>query len=268
MVPRPTKGMMRRIIVILQLVIASASVFNVVKFRLDNLLAEDASELDRLALAALAAIALLTLAVVVLSRRKTSAAAPGAGFSAVLIALTAMTALTGFAHQAVYSHARAEAQAARDAERLQQRQAAARELLKWREDIDRRATEMRSFAPEQAYEFLDVSSSAGYWDDGADPLNLQALDLVRKALGSKLIDVNARIPGRRPRDETARPLFLQFYRERIEPFRHTLPRQDWEIMRLLAGAGADLGQADAASLVADLSKTPEPAAPSRFITLK
>jgi hypothetical protein len=77
------------------------------------------------------------------------------------------------------------------------------------------------------------------------------------------------VQGRRLSDTAPRPLFLQFYKESVEPFGRTsaLAAQDWAIMQLLAAAGADLSQSDATPLVADLAKTGVPGA-GRFIELR
>ena len=63
---------MRGLIPVLQLLVACASVFNVIRFRLDNLLIERTAELDRLILAGLAVAAMSTAAVLVLCWRVTA----------------------------------------------------------------------------------------------------------------------------------------------------------------------------------------------------
>ncbi|WP_284270372.1 hypothetical protein [Bradyrhizobium iriomotense] len=251
-------------ILLLQLLVASASVFNVIRFRLDNLLIERGVELDRLTLAGLAVAAISTAAVLVLCWRVTALTPPRAGLALVLVGFTA---LSGVAPGMIESRVRAVEHATREAEQQQLDDAFARELVQWTADIDRRAAAVQPLQPEQAWSFVDCIASAGYRDDGANPPSAQALELLRKALAAGLIDVNAAVLGHRLKDTAPRPLFLQFYAERVAPVRNVLARQDWEIMRLLAAGGADLASPDAAPLVADLAKAVV-AGPSRFVSLK
>ncbi|TPQ38919.1 hypothetical protein C2U70_07905 [Bradyrhizobium guangdongense] len=255
---------MRLPILVLQLLVASASVFNVIRFRLDNLLVERGAEFDRLALAGLAGAALSTAAVLVLCWRVTALSLPRAGLALVLIGLTA---LSGVAPGMIESRIRAGEHATREVEHQQREDAFARELAQWTAEIDRRTAMAQPLEPAQAWSFVDCIASAGYRDQGANPPSAQALELMRRALAAGLIDVNAAVQGRRPADRAPRPLFLQFYAERVAPVRNVLARQDWEIMRLLAAGGADLALPDAAPLVADLAKTVVPG-PSRFVSLK
>ncbi|MCP3469488.1 hypothetical protein NLM33_03990 [Bradyrhizobium sp. CCGUVB1N3] len=255
---------MRWLIPLLQLLVASASVFNVIRFRLDNLLIERAAELDRLTLAGLAVTAVSTTAVLALCWRVTALTLPRAGLSLVLIGVTA---LSGVMPGIIESRVRAVEHATRIAEQQQRDDAFARELIQWTADVDRRAAAAQPLEPEQAWAFLDCIASAGYRYEGADPPSARAIELLRRALAAGLIDVNALVPGHHVKEPVARPLFLQFYKERVEPLRNALARQDWEIMRLLAAGGADLSLPDAAPLAADLAKTVV-AGPSRFVSLK
>jgi hypothetical protein len=263
MVSHATNSLMRWSILVLQLLVAFASLINIVGFRLDNLLRNGPVDLDRLTLAALAAVVILTSEVLILCRRK---AVLTPWRVAIAVPLVLLTALSGFVPRSVDAYARAAEQAARDADQQQRYQAVARELRERADDVEQRASQARPFNPEQAWAFLDFTSSTVYFDEGSGPLSQQALELLRKALASRLIDVNAGVRGHRANDLIARPLFLQFYRERIAPLRNELVRQDWEIMRLLASAGADLTLPDAAPLVADLAKTAIPS-PPRVIRL-
>ncbi|MGV7213539.1 hypothetical protein [Bradyrhizobium sp. UFLA05-112] len=255
---------MRWLIPVVQLLVASASLFNVIRFRLDNLLIERGAEFDRLALAALAVVVVSTAAVLVLCWRATALTSPRAGLALLLVGLTAFS---GFAPEIIESRVRATEHETRKAEQQQRDDAFARDLIQWTADVDRRAAQSQPLEPEQAWAFLDCIGSAGYRDEGANPPSAQALELLRRALAAGLIDVNAVVPGHHRKQPVARPLFLQFYKERVEPLRNALARQDWEIMRLLAAGGADLALPDAAPLVVDLAKTMV-AGPSRFVSLK
>lgn len=254
---------MRLPILVLQLLAASACVFNIIRFRLDNLLIERGAELDRLALAGLAVAAMSTAAVVVLCWRATALSWPRAGLALVLIGVTA---LSGVAPGMIESRARAVEHALREAEQQQREDAFARELAQWTADVDRRAAAAQPLEPAQAWSFVNCIASAGYRDHGDNPPSARALVLLQRALAAGLIDVNAAVRGLRLTDTAPRPLFLQFYAERVAPVRNVLARQDWEIMRMLAGS-ANLSLPDAAPLVADLAKTVLPG-PSRFVSLK
>lgn len=259
-----TKPIMRRFIVLLQFIVAAAGMFMLVRFRLDNLLLEQAAELDRLTVSALVVITVCTVWNVVLCRQATALSQRSAGPAVLLLAVTAVS---GLLPEIVETRSRASAQIARESEQQQRYREVERELQAWAAELDRRTAQSRPLEAERAWELLDAVSTAGYWDQEPDPLSLRALAVLRKALTSRLMDVNAMVRGHRPKDETTRSLYLQFFKERVEPFYHALPRQDWEIMQLLAGAGADLARPDAAALVADLAKTPQ-SGPSRFITLR
>lgn len=104
---------MRLPILVLQLLVAAVSVFNVIRFRLDNLLVERGAELDRLALAGLAMTAIATAAVLVLCWRATALSLPRAGLALVLIGLTA---LSGVAPGMIESRVRAVEDGTREAE--------------------------------------------------------------------------------------------------------------------------------------------------------
>jgi hypothetical protein len=143
---------MRWPLTILQLLVVSASLFNVICFRLDNLLLERVAELDRLTLATLAVTAALTAAVLVLCWRGTVLSLPRAGLAVLLVVLTA---LSGFVPGIIESHIRAAEHVARKAEQQDRDQAFARELLQWTTDIDRRVAAAHPLEPEQAWAFLD-----------------------------------------------------------------------------------------------------------------
>ncbi len=257
---------MRRSVLAVQLLVAAASVFNVVSFRLQELMAPQSAELDRLAAAALAAIVLLSAGMIMLWRYGGASRGLSAGVSAVAIALTV---LSGFAPRIVWAHRQAVAEAARLAEDRRLDEAFSIALRTWRTAIDDNAAAARPLTTERAWEFVNLVSRAGRYDDGTDPPGTQALALLRKALAADILDVNAPVQGRRLSDTAPRPLFLQFYKEQVETFGRgsALAAQDWAIMQLLAASGADLSSSDAAPLVADLAKTAVPG-PGRFIELR
>jgi len=257
---------MRRTFLVLQLLAAATGVFLVVSFRLQELLAPQSAELDRLGEAALAAIVLLSIGIIVIlrfvpARRRLSIA--------VSVAILALTVLTGVAPRLLWTHRQSAVEAARLDEARRRDEAFAQELRSWAATIDANAAAARPLTAEQAWALVNVVSVAGHYDDGANPFSSQALALLRKALAAKLLDVNLRVQGKRASDTAPRPLFLQFYKEQIEPAGRvkTLAAQDWAIMKLLAENGADLAQPDAAPLVADLAKTEVPG-PGRFIGLR
>ncbi len=257
---------MRRTFLVLQLLAAAASAVVVVSFRQQELLAPQTAELDHLAEAALAAIVLLSVGAIVAWRYTGASRRLSIAVSAVIVALTV---LSGFAPHLIRAHQRAVAEAARAAEDRHRDEALALELRTWTATIDDNAAIARPLTAEQAWEFVNLVSRAGRYDDRPDSFPAQALALLHKALAEKILDVNAAVQGRRLSDTAPRPLFLQFYREQIEPAGRvkTLQAQDWAIMKLLAEAGADLSRPDAAPVIADLGKTEVPG-PGRFIGLR
>jgi hypothetical protein len=246
----------------LQWVATAASLVNVVFFRLQELLAPQSAELDRLAAAGLAAVAVLSIGAIVVSRYLSGSPALRSG---IALAVIALTVLSGFAPRLVWVHRQAVAQAERAAEERQRAATFAAELRAWRGTVEAR----RPLAAAQAWTLVDFCTRAGRYDDGSDPPSAQALALLREALAAKMIDVNAPIQGPRLSDTAPRPLFLQFYKERIEPLHRGsfIASQDWAVMKLLAAGGADLAQGDAAPLVDDLAKTEVPGA-GQFIGLR
>ncbi len=257
--------MMRWSLLALQTLVAAASTFNVASFRLQELMAPQSAELDRLAAGALAAIVLLCVGMVVIWRYAGPLRGPSAG---VAVAILLLTAASGFAPRMVWAHRQAVAEAEHLAEDRRSNEAFASELREWTDQTNANAATHRPLSAEQASAFVDFASRAGRYDDGKDPPSAQALALLSKALAADILDVNAPVQGSRLNDTAPRPLFLQFYKERIEPLRHVdaLAAQDWAVMQLLAAAGADLSQSDATPLVADLAKTSVPGA-GRFIGL-
>lgn len=257
---------MRRTFLVLQLLAASGGVVLVVSFRLQELLAPQSAELDHLAEAALGAIVLLSLGMIAILRFVPE---PRRFSAAVSVAILALTVLAGVAPRLLWTHRQAAIEAARRDEARRRDEAFAQELRTWAATIDATATAARPLTAEQAWELVNVVSDAGHYDEGANPLSSQALVLLRKALAAKLLDVNLSVQGKRASDTAPRPLFLQFYKEQIEPAGrvNTLAAQDWAIMKLLAGNGADLARPDAAPLVADLAKTEVPEV-GRFIGLR
>jgi hypothetical protein len=253
---------MRRTFLVLQLLAAATSAFLVVWFRLQQLLAPQSAELDHLAETALAAVVLLSVGMVVISRLARGSRRLSAGLGTAIVALTI---LSGVAPRLHWAHRQAAIEAARRDEARRLVEAFAQELATWTATIDASAAAARPLTAEQAWEFVNLVSRAGHYDDGAT----QALALLRKALAAKILDVNAVVQGRRRSDTAPRPLFLQFYKEQIEPVDrvNALPAQDWAIMKLLAANGADLNHPAAAPLVADLAKTEVPGA-GRFVGLR
>ena len=257
---------MRWSLVVLQVLVAAASAINVISFRLQNLLAPQSAQLDRSAILALAAIVALSVVAVLAWR---FARASRAVRASIAVAALLLTMAAGFAPRVVEAHRQAAAQAAQTLEGQRREEAFSREMREWKDEVDGRAATLRPFETDQAWALVNFVSDAGRRSNGPDAPSAQALTLLRMALQAKIIDVNAPVQGARLSDVSPRPLFLQFYKEKIEPMRRAtaIAAQDWAIMQQLAAAGADLTLPDAAPLVADLAKTPAPGA-GQFIGLR
>src|SRR5262249_25439964 len=156
----------------LQWVAAAVSLVNVVFFRLQELLAPQSAELDRLVTAALVAVAVLSIGAILISRYLRGSPALRSGIALGLIVLTV---LAGFAPRLVGAHRQAAVAAQHAAEDQQRDEAFATELSTWRATI----AVQHPLAAEQSWAFVDFVSRASRYDDGADPPSAQALALLR-----------------------------------------------------------------------------------------
>ena len=247
---------MRITLVIVQIVVAALGVANIVHYSLDNLLStqQPTTTID----AALAAIAALTIAGIAVGWKARTPYAP-----ALLGLCIILTTAAGFAPRVV---ARYEAEAA--ARQLAQEdrradQGLQDDLGRWSTEVDARMAAQRPVTGAEAWALLDVVRTAVLRDRSPE-----ATALLQKAISGKVLDPNVPVQGKRPVDTAPRPLFLQFYKEAVEPGLrvHALRAADWKLMQILA-AGADMADPDAAALATELGKTPKPSA-GDFISLE
>jgi len=247
---------MRITLVVVQVVVAALSVANIVHYSLDNLLStqQPTTTIN----AAVAAIFALTIAGIAVGWKAGTPYAP-----ALLLLCILVTTAAGFAPRVV---ARYEAEAAlrlRAQEERRADQGLQDDLGRLSADVDARIAAQRTLTGAEAWALLDVVRTAVLRDRGPE-----ASALLQKAIGSKVLDPNTPVQGKRPVDIVARPLFLQFYKETVEPGQrvHALRASDWKLMQILA-EGADLRHPEAAALATELRKTPKPGV-SGFITLE
>jgi len=247
---------MRIALIIVQVVVAVLSLANIVHYSLDNLLATNQPTTTiNIAFAAILALTVAGMAVA------WKVGTPHA--TAPLLLFVVLTTAAGFAPRVV---ARYEAEAAARLRAQEDRRAAQGvqdDLGRWTAEIDARIAAQRALTGTEAWELLDVVRTAVRRDGGP-----RATALLQRAIHGKVLDPNAPVQGKRPVDTAPRPLFLQFYKETVEPGLrvHALRATDWKLMQVLA-EGADLRNPEAAGLATELGKTPKPGA-GDFITLE
>ncbi len=251
---------MRITLLVVQIVVAALSLANIVHFGLDNLLAPN--QPTTVINTSLAAIFASTLAGIGIAWKARTPRAP-----ALLILFIVVTAAAGFAPRLV---ARQEAEVAtrhRAQEERRADQSSQDELGRWTAEVDARTATHRALTGIEAWALLDVIRTAVLRDSGPAGRGPDAIALLQKAISDKVLDPNTPVQGKRPVDTAPRPLFLQFYKEAIEPAQraHALRAADWQLMLILA-RGADLTSPESTALAADLGKTPKPAV-GEFITL-
>src|SRR5215471_9318042 len=117
----------------LQSVAVAVSLVNVVFFRLQELMAPQSAELDRLATAGLVAIAVLSVGAIVVSQYVRGSPALRSG---VAVAIIALTVLSGFAPRLLWAHRQAVVAAQRVTEERQRDEAFAAELSAWRATVE------------------------------------------------------------------------------------------------------------------------------------
>ena len=245
---------MRIALIIVQIVVAALSLANIVLFSLDNLLATN--QPTTTINIAFAAIFALTVAGIAVGWKAGTPRAPALLFIILTVA-------AGFAPRVV---ARYEAEAAIRLRAQEDRRAAEGvqdDLGRWTAEVDARMAAHKALTGVEAWAMLDAVRTAVLRDRGPE-----AIALLQKAIEGKVLDPNTPVQGKRPVDTAPRPLFLQFYKEAVEPGRrvNALRAADWQLMQILA-QGADLTHPDAAALATDLRKTPRSGV-GEFITLE
>lgn len=253
---------MKRIAVViaLQLVAAAVSILNLVDFQLTNLMQPSQEATDFAARAALGTVIVLTISVLL-------AAAKGTRWLAAVIAVTL---IVGFAPRIVDAVTRHESAVARRAEDRRIETTFLDDLATRKQDVAARISGGRSYTPDEAFDFIWFVSQANLSYRGLPNYFSDAIALLQRALEGKVVDPNGRVEHGPWTKLSGTPLFLYFYEVRIGPAvrANAIQVEDWKVLELLVGNGADLTLAEAAPLREDLQKTPVRNAAGRFIRLQ
>lgn len=237
---------MRRLLafVVLPLLAAAASVYNVVDLRLSHLMDPRLSDFVGAVLyAALAVVAVFTL-IAIFWRRVW-----------ILIPCLIIVLAAGFAPRFVQNseeNARTAVEQAEGADAEMEFQSAS---LEWTEDVEARIAAKNPYTAEEAMAFLEFAADADLSWRSLPDHTPQVFELVERAIAGGIVDPNGLMPTPTA-DAPAVTLTLAFYDKRIKPASpRTIKRHDWDVLQILVEGGADLSMADAASLRADLART-------------
>jgi len=249
------------IVIAIQLAAGAVSIVNVVHFRLTNLLEPSQEATDFAALATLAVIIVLTILAPL-------AAAKGARW---LAAAVAATLIVGFAPRIVDATMRHATAVAREREDRGIEAKFLSDLAARKQDLAARISDGRSYTPEEAFDLIWFVSQADLSYRGLPDYSGDALTLLQQALEGKVVDPNGRVQHGPWKTLSGAPLFLYFYEMRISPavrVNGIVEFDDWKLLELLIGNGADLTLAEAAPLKEDLRKTPVRDVSGRFMRLR
>ena len=252
---------MKRIAVViaLQLVAAIVSILNLLHFQLTNLM-QPSQEGTRLR-GARGVVHCHGAEWVLL------AAAKGTRWLAAVIAVTL---IVGFAPRIVDAVTRHESALARRAEDRCIEATFLDDLATRKQDVEARISNGRSYTPDEAFDFIWFVSQANLSYRGLPNYFGDAIALLQRALEGKVVDPNGRMEHGPWMKLSGAPLFLYFYEVRIRPAvrANAIQVEDWKVLELLVGNGADLTLTEAGPLTEDLRKTPVRDAAGRFMRLQ
>ena len=239
--------MNRRIVltVLVTLAVAGLSLWNLVSFRLENLMRPSWPEMTTAAWYAAFAVILLAAAIALWSRRWW-----------VLVPALAVVLAAGFLPRVADVFAIAEEEAVEQiagADFEMEFQAA---LIERMDDISARRDASEPWTAEEGYAFLEFVVAADLSWQSLPDHTPEALTLLREALASGVLDPNALTTAAPVADSPAVTLTLLWYDREIRPGApDAIPKHAWEVLTVLVENGADIAGDDAADLRADLSKT-------------
>lgn len=241
------------IYVVLPLVAAAISLFNLIGFWLENMMNPRLP--DEVTVAFLAAYALIFVfvAIGIFGLRH--------GRLWLLIVSLVIVLAAGFLPRAVYSYVAEQAaqqQQADNAEAEMQFQSA---LLDFSSDIDDRIAGHQPFTGDEALKLVDFAADADLSYRSLMDHTPEAYDLLRQAIEGGVLDPNART-------SEGKTVTLTFYDRTVAPTLRAVRVHDWEVLQILVTGGADVGQPGAADLKAALGKTVVKDASGRFLSLE
>jgi hypothetical protein len=239
---------------------AVVSILNLLHYKLTNLLQPSQEATDLAAAAALGAVIVLTISA-------SLAAAKGTRW---VPAFVVATLIVGFAPRIVDVTTRHAAAIARKEEDRRIEASFLSELAARKQDVAARISDWRFYTPEEAFDFIWFVSQANLSYRGLADYSGDAFALLQRALEGKVVDPNGGVQRGPWKALNGAPLFLYFYEVRIRPAVRAgaVEVEDWKVLELLVGNGADLTLAEAAPLKEDLQKIPVRDTSGRFIRLQ
>ena len=248
--------MRRALFILLPLIAAAGSIYNLVDFRLNNLMDPAPSDLTSAVwYAALAAI--VVLAPLAMVRR-----------NVWLLALSLIVIIAaGFAPRIADVYVETTKAAEEQVEGADVEMEFQDANLERTEDVEARIAAKNPYTPLEALEFLEFVADADLsWRSLPDHTS-QTFALLEQAIAGGILDPNSLMPTPTA-DSPAVTVTLAFYDKRIKPTSpNIIKKHDWDVLQILVAGGADLSMADAASLRADLARTIV-LGEGRFIELK
>jgi len=245
-------------IVFVTLAVAAASLWNLVSFRLENLMRPSWPEMTIEAWYAAFAVIFFAAAVAFWSKRWW-----------ILVPALAVVLAAGFLPRLADSFAVAEQVAEEQAEGMGFELAFQTEHLAWSDDIATRAAESRPWTADEGLAFLEFAADSDLTWRSLPDHTPQAFALVEEGLAEKILDPNALTTATAVADSPAVTMTMLWYDRRIRPGSpRAIDRHDWQVLEMLVAGGADLTADDAAGLREDLAKIVIDDGGGRFIRLE
>jgi hypothetical protein len=251
---------MRRAIffILLPLAAAAGSIFNLIHFKLSNLL-------DPSPDAMVNAVWWVALALIV-----GAAVVPIALRRNVWLLLLALVLIAGVGFAPRFAQIYVDDQKA--AAELTEGAAVELEFqtayLEQSDDLAARIEAKTPYTGEEALTLLEFAADADLSWRSLPDHTPEAFALIDDAIAGGILDPNALMTMARAADSPAVTVTLAFYEKRIRPTSpRTIEAHDWDVLQKLVAAGADTSMADASSLRADLARQVV-RGPGRFIELR
>lgn len=248
---------------LLALLVAVASLANIVSFRLENLLRPNFTPTLTAAVIGSVVVVLVLAVVAALAARLARALTRRVALVLALLLIVA----AGFVPRAVDLREQMAASAATQADNADVEMQFQGSLMDRTDDVEDRIAAGTPYSPADALALLEFAASADLsWRDLPDHTP-EAFALVEQAIDGKVLDPNALVPGETA-DTPPRTLTLAFYDKWIRPGSPAAIRKhDWDVLQILVSKGADLSSPAAADMRADLAKTVVLGS-GRFISLR
>jgi type II secretory pathway pseudopilin PulG len=245
---------MNRVIiyVVLPIVVAAASIYNVAEFWLSNLLREDFAPVVKASRPGAVAVIVIAALGIFFASRGTRLVR-----RLVLVLGLVIIVVAGFVPRGLDfldRQQRTVEQQSASADAEMQFQS---DYLDRSDELDDRIAGKRPFTAEEALAFLDFVASADLSWRSLPDHTPEAFTLLGQALDAGILDPNTVTTAAPTADSPAMTVTLAYYDKAIRP---TMPRaverHAWDVVKALVDHGADISSPDAAQLREYLSRTP------------